>query len=131
MVSHDTISDILIRIKNGQAASLLSVTVPNSHISLAILNSLHDAGYIRGYKFLKESNEIDVLLGYSNNEPLIRDLKIISKPGHRVYWRYRRIRRASNTEKKTTFLLSTSRGVITTEKACLYKIGGLIICKIN
>ena len=46
----DPISDMLTRIRNGQRARKLSVSMPSSNIKVAIANVLEKEGYIDAVK---------------------------------------------------------------------------------
>lgn len=46
MSMQDPIADMLTRIRNGQAANKVAVTMPSSKLKLAIANVLKEEGYI-------------------------------------------------------------------------------------
>ena len=53
-----------------------------------MLDVLADEGYIRGYEKMTGENghpAIEISLKYFDGEPVIRELKRVSKPGRRVY----------------------------------------------
>ena len=86
----DNISDMLVRIKNGQKAKLFEIYLfsPTPKICINILDILYKEGYIRGYKKLFYNNKlrIKVLLKYDlEGNPIISKLVRVSKPGKRVY----------------------------------------------
>ena len=49
MSMQDPISDMLTRIRNGQAANKIAVKMPSSKAKIAIANLLKDEGYLVDY----------------------------------------------------------------------------------
>jgi ribosomal protein S8 len=87
------ISDMLIRIKNGQQAQLDAVILHSymPKFCYKILEILYEEGFIRGYTIknsLQNKIEIKVLLKYDNTGVgTILNVYTISKPGRRIYAR--------------------------------------------
>ena len=86
----DPIADYLTRVRNAQMAGLKVVDIPSSNMKKAITEILHDKGYILNYKFEETNNNqgnIKLALKYnqSNNQPAIKKLIRVSKPGLRKY----------------------------------------------
>jgi small subunit ribosomal protein S8 len=88
----DFLSDFISRINNAQRIELPETTMisflPNKYIE--ILKILYDEGYIRGYKqnfnVSTQKKTITVLLKYNvRGEPIMRNLKQISRPGRRIF----------------------------------------------
>ena len=50
MSMQDPIADMLTRIRNGQAANKVAVTMPSSKLKVAIANVLKEEGYIEDFK---------------------------------------------------------------------------------
>ena len=83
----DPIGDMLTRIRNGQMRSLNVINVPFSNFRSKILNVLKSEGYIVDFKINEDENkrkQIMVNLKYYEGQPVIREIKRISKPGRRV-----------------------------------------------
>ena len=84
----DPIADMLTRIRNGNKANHLSVSLPSSNEKRAIAQILLDEGYIKGFD-VEEDNKQGILtidLKYAEEgEKVISGLRRISKPGLRVY----------------------------------------------
>jgi small subunit ribosomal protein S8 len=83
----DIISDMLTRIRNGGMRGKRSVIVIRSNYCLRILDCLVTAGYLNGYS-VNERN-VEVFLKYVGNEPLLKDIKRVSRPGFRRYSSYK------------------------------------------
>ncbi len=127
----DPIGDMFTRIRNGQMRSLNSVEIPASKFRSKILDILKSEGYINNY-FL-ESNEnnkkiIKVNLKYYEGNPVIKEIKRISKPGRRVYSRANSIPKIQNG--LGLAIISTPQGVMSDVDARKNNIGGEVICKV-
>ena len=131
MMIMDPIADYLTRIRNAQKAGHTIVKIPASKIKKAITEILYDQGYILKYKFDDEATvqgEILIALKYNKNtnEPVIKKLGRISRPGLRKYSKANDIPRIANG--LGIAIVSTSKGVITDKAARAANIGGEVIC---
>ena len=87
MAVSDPIGDMLTRIRNGQRARMAAVTSPASGMRARVLDVLEKEGYIRGYletQLRPGIGELTIELKYAEGEPVIREIKRVSKPGRRV-----------------------------------------------
>ena len=127
----DPIGDMLTRIRNGQMRSLNKINIPFSNFRLKILEVLKKEGYIIDF-YLEESKEkiksILVVLKYYEGQPVIKEIKRISKPGRRVYSRAISIPKVKNG--LGVAILSTSKGVMSDTDAIKNNLGGEIICRV-
>ena len=127
----DPIGDMLTRIRNGQMRSLNKINIPFSNFRLKILEVLKKEGYIIDF-YLEESKEkiksILVVLKYYEGQPVIKEIKRISKPGRRVYSRAISIPKVKNG--LGVAILSTSKGVMSDADAIKNNLGGEIICRV-
>ena len=127
----DPIGDMLTRIRNGQMRSLNKINIPFSNFRLNILEVLKKEGYIIDF-YLQDSKDktktILVVLKYFEGEPVIREIKRISKPGRRVYSRAVSIPKIKNG--LGVAILSTSKGVMSDADAAKHNLGGEIICRV-
>lgn len=134
MSTTDPIADMLTRIRNAIMAGRSYVVVPGSKMKLAIAGILKDEGFIENYDVTKDQPQpvIRIWLKYAGDRkdrrPVITDLRRVSKPGRRVY-----------TDKKDIpwvrsgmgiAILSTSKGVMTGNKARRLGVGGEVLCYI-
>ena len=88
MTLTDPIGDMFSRIRNGQMRSLSSVDIPSSNFRQNILKILKDEGYIKDFFIEKSENNkisLKINLKYYEGNPVIKEIKRISKPGRRVY----------------------------------------------
>jgi len=127
----DPIGDMLTRIRNGQMRSLNKIDIPFSNFRLKILEVLKKEGYIIDF-YLEDSKEkiksILVVLKYYEGQPVIKEIKRISKPGRRVYSRAISIPKVKNG--LGVAILSTSKGVMSDADAIKNNLGGEIICRV-
>ena len=131
MTLTDPIGDMFSRIRNGQMRSLNSIDIPSSNFRKNILKILKEEGFIKDYYIEKsENNKINlkINLKYYEGNPVIKEIKRISKPGRRVYSRANSIPRVMNG--LGLAILSTPKGVMTDSEAKKNNIGGEIICKV-
>ena len=127
----DPIGDMFTRIRNGQMRNLNSVEIPASKFRSKILDILKSEGYINNY-FLESSENnkkiIKVNLKYYEGNPVIKEIKRISKPGRRVYSRANSIPKIQNG--LGLAIISTPQGVMSDVDARKNNIGGEVICKV-
>ncbi len=130
----DTISDYLTRIRNAQLARHRIVEIPASNIKKRITEILYDKGYILKYKFDDTDAKgtqgvIKIALKYdADNQPLIREIKRVSKPGKREYTHASDIKGVANG--LGIAIISTSKGVMTDKEAKTSNVGGEILCEV-
>ena len=131
MTISDPIGDMFSRIRNGQMRLLNSVEIPSSKFRKNILEILKNEGYIRDYFIEKSENNkttLKINLKYFEGDPVIKEIKRVSKPGRRVYSRASSIPRIQNGLGLS--ILSTSKGVMSDIEARKNNLGGEIICRI-
>ena len=84
------------RIRNGQLRSLSFVKIPASNFRLRILEVL-SRGYIKNILIEDENKKnFKVDLKYYEGNPVIKEIKRVSKPGRKVYSRASSIPRIQN-----------------------------------
>ena len=126
----DPVGDMFTRIRNGQMRSLTRIDVPASKFRLQILEILKLEGFINNF-FIEKNGNINILkvdLKYYEGNPVIKEIKRISKPGRRVYSRAISIPRIQNG--LGLAIVSTSKGVMSDSEARKNNLGGEIICKV-
>ena len=131
MSMQDPISDMLTRIRNGQSAGKLRVTMPLSKQKEAIAGVLKDQGYIRdfGQEEVGGKPQLAVTLKYFEGKPVIEKLSRVSRPGLRIYKR--------KDELPTVMgglgiaIISTSRGLMADKQARAAGHGGEVICTVS
>ena len=127
----DPIGDMLTRIRNGQMRSLNKINVPFSNFRLKILEVLKKEGYIIDFKTDIDKKNIKFLLvdlKYYEGQPVIKEIKRISKPGRRVYSSIKNLQKTYNG--LGISILSTPRGVLSDNEAREANVGGEILCTV-
>jgi ribosomal protein S8 len=127
-------ADLLVRINVAYKAKLVSVKVQKNKLTFRFLYLLYKIGLIKSFHILPNDLQILVYLKYKKNKmPLIHSINLISKPGKRVYWTLSFLSKNYRKHAMSTFyIISTSKGLITSNEALLYKnISGEILCKIQ
>lgn len=127
MSMHDPISDMLTRIRNAQRANKASVAMPSSKVKCAIAKVLQEEGYIDGFSVSSGVKPVlEIRLKYYLGNPVIEQIKRVSRPGLRVYKGADSIPRVMNG--LGIAIVSTSKGVMTGYKALAAGVGGELLC---
>jgi small subunit ribosomal protein S8 len=126
----DPVADYLTRVRNAVLASHRVVEIPASNLKKEITKILFDQGYILSYKFIDDDTQgiIKIALKYDKftNDPVIKKLQRVSKPGLRKYSSSDEIPRVLNG--LGISIVSTSKGVMTGKQAQREHVGGEILC---
>jgi small subunit ribosomal protein S8 len=124
----DPIADMLTRIRNGQMAEKLGVSMPSSKIKEAIAKVLLDEGYIENFAIRNNGAkaELDIALKYYAGRPVIERLERVSRPGLRIYRGMQDLPKVMNG--LGIAIVSTPKGVMTDRKARSVNVGGEVIC---
>lgn len=128
MSLQDPIADMLTRIRNAQARSKRSVSMPSSKLKAALCGIMKEEGYITDFRLNDEGAKatLDIELKYFDGKPVIETLREVSKPGLRRYCNRDDLPRVMNG--LGTAIISTSQGVMTDKSAREKGLGGEVIC---
>lgn len=127
-MTHDSIADLLTRIRNGYLARLHEVSVPFSKIRGEILRILKKNGYIVDYTLAEDNRSFSVQLEDVRKTKYIPSFRRISRPGQRIYIKSADIRKSRNGV--GIYILSTPKGVITGYEAHALGVGGELLCEV-
>ena len=127
----DPIADMLTRVRNGQRAGKTSVSMPAAKIKSAIAAVLKEEGYIGDFQTADNEGKptLSIQLRYHNGEPVIDQLKRVSRPGLRIY--------RGKTDLPQVMgglgvaIISTSRGVMSDRQARAEGQGGEVLCTVS
>jgi len=131
MAMSDPLGDMLTRIRNGQMANKSAIKAPASKLRSNVLEVLRREGYIRGYETVDlggGKTELSIELKYHNGEPVIRELRRVSKPGRRIYKGVAELPRVYNG--LGIAIVSTPRGVLSDAEARDARVGGEVLCTV-
>ncbi|AGI33869.2 TPA: 30S ribosomal protein S8 [Mannheimia haemolytica] len=127
MSMQDPIADMLTRIRNGQAANKVAISMPSSKLKVAIANVLAEEGYIESVKVVEGVKpELEITLKYFQNKPVVESIQRVSRPGLRIYKRKDELPKVMGG--LGIAVVSTSKGVMTDRAARQAGLGGEIIC---
>ncbi|MGO9743149.1 MAG: 30S ribosomal protein S8 [Roseiarcus sp.] len=131
MAVNDPLGDMLTRIRNAQMRRRTKVSTPGSSLRGKVLDVLAAEGFIRGYSTTDYGNgrtEFEIELKYFDNQPVIRKLERVSKPGRRVYVNVQSAPRVANG--LGVSILSTPKGVMADHAALEAHVGGEVLCTV-
>lgn len=117
-------------IKNGQLAKRRFVYQTRKKICESFLKILWNEEFISGFTIdSMNPNKIKIFLKYHNGQPVINSIKLISKPGRRVYYSVKQIWKIDSS--KSFIILSTNKGLKSIVECKKLKIGGEPFISIN
>lgn len=131
MSMSDPLADMLTRIRNGQQAEKVAVTMPASKLKAAVAGVLKSEGYIQDFSESSVDGKptLSVTLKYFDGKPVIEKIKRVSRPG---------LRRYSSRDNVPEVLgglgiaiVSTSQGVMTGSEARAKGCGGEVLCTVS
>lgn len=128
---NDPIGDMLTRIRNAQLRGKSTVLTPASKLRGWVLDVLANEGYIRGYENATSKAgfpELEISLKYFDGEPVIKEIKRVSKPGRRVYSSVQDI--PTVRQGLGVAIVSTPKGVMSDAQARSANVGGEVLCTI-
>lgn len=128
---NDLVSDALTRIRNASLRKLDVTQLMHSKLVEAVVGVFQEKGYIESFNIIEDGNKkfIKVVLKYDKNgNSVITEVKKISKPGRRVYKGSTEIGKFKNGY--GTYVVSTSKGVLSNYDAYKAKVGGEVLASI-
>ena len=127
----DPIADLLTRIRNANMAKQQKLDVPSSNMKVSIANVLRSAGFIKNYKVIADQKQgiLRIYLKFiDEKEPVINEIKRVSRPGSRRYVKSDEIPSVKNG--MGIAILSTSKGILADKLAREAGVGGEILCTV-
>ncbi len=121
------VGDFLVSLKNISLDGGKVVEYKNIRLTREVAQCLVRMGYVDRVEENKEKNTIRVYLKYLRKLPLISDVKLISKPGLRVYWNLKTLERY---KKPQMLIMSTPKGILSSKEALKERVGGEVIASI-
>lgn len=119
------VGDFLIRIKNASLANRKEVEVFSSKFVKEVAKTLKEEGFLDTIE--EKKGKIKVTLAFSHKKPVIMDIKLVSRPGLRIY---KNVDDMAKIKRPTIFLISTPKGVISSRKAIKQRLGGEVLAEI-
>ncbi len=119
------VGDFLIRIKNCALARKGEFEVMSTKLIREVAKVLKKEGFLQ--EISENKDKLVVRLAYRKKEPVILDIKLVSKPGLRVY---HSLKELEKKRKPSVYVLSTPKGIMTDREAIKKKVGGEVIAEI-
>lgn len=130
MSMQDPMADLLTRIRNGQMAHHVSVTMPSSKMKVSVANVLESEGYVESVSVSSDVKpELTIALKYFEGKPVISSIDRVSRPGLRIY-------KGKDSLPKVmgglgVAIVSTAQGVMTDRAARSAGVGGEVLCFVS
>ena len=126
-----SISDLVIRIKNGCMSGKAVIDSPYSIFREEVLKKLLALRYIKAYTIVGEGVEkkIVIELSYDGRNKAVTDVTIYSKPGRRYYVTVKEIEKMH--EGLGHGIISSPKGIVSHIEAKKSKIGGELLFHIR
>ena len=126
----DPIADYLIRVRNAISAGHDKVDIPKSRTKEAITKILKDEGFIANYKVQDDTKQgsIRIFLKYSDGSSVITGMKLVSRPGCRIYSQKDDVPKVMGG--LGIAIVSTSRGIMTGHESQKQGVGGEVLCEV-
>jgi small subunit ribosomal protein S8 len=131
MTLNNSISDSIVRIKNGSTAKKQNIVLNKSKLCLTILKILRTEGYIRGFKV--EKNFIIVMLKYFQDKPVIKDITFYSPLSSKSNISFKQLTELCENKKINGLklnILSTSSGIFSDSTCLINNLGGKLLLNI-
>ena len=126
MSMQDPIADMFTRIRNGQMASKVAVSMPSSKVRVAIAKVLEAEGYVESSSVTEGVKPVlEVTLKYFDGKKVIDTIERVSRPGLRIYKKKDELPKVMGG--LGVAIVSTSKGVMTDRAARKAGMGGEII----
>jgi small subunit ribosomal protein S8 len=129
-VSTDPIADMLTRLRNAIAVNKPELNLPHSKSKETVARLLYDSGFLSAVKVDGEgiNKVLSLTILGPNENARITEIVRLSKPGRRFYAGAREIPVVKRG--RGIVVVSTSKGVMTGDKAKKLGVGGELICKV-
>ena len=119
------IGDSLIRIKNASLSNRREVKLENSKFVHKVALALKRAGYLSDV--VNDKENLMVTIAFHKKEPLLTDIKLVSRPGLRKYIDVRELKKRRGI---SILILSTPDGILSSKDAIKKQVGGEVIAEI-
>jgi len=127
----DSISSMLTEIRNALAVKKPFISITASNFKYEVASTLVGLGYLRSVNKVGRGIKkyLKIELKYDNNgDPMIKQIKKISKPGQRIYFSKYELRPVKSGMGYA--IISTSQGLMSNKEAKKKGLGGEVICEV-
>ncbi|MEK7188467.1 MAG: 30S ribosomal protein S8 [Patescibacteria group bacterium] len=120
------LGDFLIRLKNAGLAKRHEISLENTKVVRKVSEVLKKAGFLDETKIDKDG-VINVRLAFADKQPVLMGIKLVSKPGLRIYGKASQL---ANRKGHKIAIVSTPKGIMTAKDAVKANLGGEILVEI-
>lgn len=130
MVSTDPIADMLTRVRNAINVRKSEVTMPHSNLKEAVARLLKENNFVNDVAVLKApvGKTLRITINSNDQNARITEIARLSTPGRRMYSTSAQIPVVKRG--RGLVIVSTSKGVMTGDKARKQHLGGELICRV-
>jgi small subunit ribosomal protein S8 len=127
----DTLSDMLVRVKNAQMMGKQTVLVIDSKLNRQVCEVLTKEGFIAHFEQnnINEKSFLSLKLKYYSDKPVISNIRRISKSSQRIYQKCSKI--PNIVDGFGILVITTSKGLMSHLQAKKQNLGGEILFMIN
>lgn len=113
---------LFTNIMSGQVLKKAYIVHKKTRECENVLKALWDCNMIEGYRVSPEGGKLMVFLRYQGTKSVIKKIKIISKPGHPVYYSAKQVWKIKTNDH--FILFSTTKGFKTLIECKKERLGG-------
>ena len=119
------VGDFLIQIKNAALARKQEVDVSCTKLIRSVADEMKKMGYLDSVE--EKDGRIIVKLTFHKKAPLISKVRLVSKPGLRIYVG---VDDLDKERGPSVFIVSTPKGVMSSREAIKKRLGGEVIAEV-
>lgn len=120
-----SVGDFLIRVKNAAIARNKKLEVRGTNEILAVAKCLKKMGLLDD--FTDKKGNVELSLTFKDKKPLLMDIKLVSKPGRRIYMKLAEIEKKRGP---SSFIVSSPKGIVSSREAIKLRTGGEVLAEI-
>ena len=119
------VGNFLIKLKNAKLIDRKEIFYPSNKLVYEVAKKLKDLGFLETVE--KEDGKMKVSLSYHKKEPVVISIKLVSRPGLRIY---KSVRELEEKKGPSIYILTTNKGILSHKEAIKKNIGGEVIAEI-
>lgn len=119
------LGDFLARVKNAAMAGKKELTFKSTSLVEGVAGVLKQEKYVDEIE--KKNGDLNIRLAYHSKKPVLMDIKLVSKPGLRVYAGVDEIQKRRSP---SIWVISTSKGVMSQRQAINAGLGGEVLAEV-
>jgi small subunit ribosomal protein S8 len=126
----DSVANMLTSLVNAQHVGKERVAVPHSRFKEQLARLFQEKGIVSDVRVQAGPHaKLIITLAYDAGQPRVRQVVRLSKPGRRLYVRSDQI--PWGRKSVSTFILSTSQGLMDDKSARAAGLGGELVCELR